>query len=783
MDFIPDSLTALTMYPQFIIYELYPHKDKPGKNEKIPIDYRTKRAANPLDPAAWLSAEQALTVKKLHTSRYGHGIGFVLTDRDPFFFLDIDNCWVNGSWSELAVSLCNVFHGAAIEVSTSQKGLHIIGIGKPPCHSCVSTITGGLELYHTNRFVALTGMQASGNAAMDCSDKLPWLVDTYFKSSSNSSGNWFTDWEQLRQQGKHPNWCGPENDNELINRALRCVSAKAIFGGGATFKDLWEANYEVLQRVYQGNESSYDAALAQHLAYWTGNDCDRIYQLMLRSKLVREKWSRDDYLPRTITQACLNQTEFLKDTPPQSTSVTNASANTNKATPIVGNTFLTPEQQLTYFAGCTYVRELHKILIPGGYLLKPDQFRATYGGRNFLMDSLNQRVSRNAWEAFTECQTFDQPRADTICFRPQEAAGIIIEEDDCKLANVWWPVNTRRLAGDVSPFLTHVKKLLDDERDQEILLSYLAACLQYKGIKFQWAPFIQGVEGNGKTLLTRCVRFALGKRYYHSPKAAEITAKFNDWMYCKILIGVEDIRVLEQQLEVLEALKPMITGEIQEIEPKGLAKFSAEICCNFILNSNHKEGIRKTENNRIFAPFYTRQQTKEDLKRDGMDNAYFRNLYNWLRKEGYAIVSEYLHTFSIPDEFNPATECMRAPDTSTTYDAIKHGMGSIEQEILEAIDQGLIGFRGGWISSVFLSQLLDRIQAARRIPRNKRRDLLHALGYVWHPSLNNGRVNNIVLPDAGKPQLFIKIGHPALEIREPSEISRLYSEAQTKESY
>src|SRR5208337_438078 len=130
------------------------------------------------------------------------------------------------------------------------------------------------------------------------------------------------------------------------------------------------------------------------------------------------------------------------------------------------------------------------------------------------------------------------------------------------LVNLWWPISTRRVAGDITLFTRHLSLVLPDANDQLILLSYLAACVQHPGIKFQWAPLIQGVDGNGKTLFSRCVAYAVGRRYTHLPNAKEITEKYNDWLYGKIFIGVEDIYVdPDLQIEVLETLKPMITGE------------------------------------------------------------------------------------------------------------------------------------------------------------------------------------------------------------------------------
>src|SRR6185437_1488528 len=142
------------------------------------------------------------------------------------------------------------------------------------------------------------------------------------------------------------------------------------------------------------------------------------------------------------------------------------------------------------------------------------------------------------------------------------------------------------------------------------------------------------------------------------------------------------------------------------------------ICCNFILNTNHKDGLRKTSDDRRFAPFYTPQQTVADLTRDGLTGDYFFKFTNWLYADGFAIVSEFLHTYDIPDEFNPATKCQRAPLTSSTESAVTHGLGSLEQEILEAIEQGRPGFRGGWISSLQLDRLLGELNLKRRISHN-----------------------------------------------------------------
>jgi hypothetical protein len=198
-----------------------------------------------------------------------------------------------------------------------------------------------------------------------------------------------------------------------------------------------------------------------------------------------------------------------------------------------------------------------------------------------------------------------------------------------------------------------------------------------------------------------------------------------------------------------------------------------------MLNSNHRDALRKTRNDRRFCNFFTAQQDFSHLARDGMDGDYFPRIYTWLKSDGYAIVADYLERYAIPDALNPAGACHRAPETTSTLEAIAVSMGGIEQEILEAVEEGRPGFAGGWISSVAVERLLHGINAKRSIPHNRRRELLQSLGYDWHPALPGGRTNNpIPLDENKKPRLFIREGHIHANLTGPAEVARAYQEAQ-----
>lgn len=446
--------------------------------------------------------------------------------------------------------------------------------------------------------------------------------------------------------------------------------------------------------------------------------------------------------------------------------------------PSQGSTLASPDDQVNIFKGCTYVQSLDSVLIPGGYLLNKSRFDSVFGGYAFVLDRENAKMAKGAWDAFTRSQAMRFPKAHEICFRPECQPGAVIDEAGQRLANIWWPVQTASVAGDVGPFLEHVAKLLPDAGDRASLLAYMAALVQHPGAKFQWCPLIQGAEGNGKTVLIRCIEQAVGERYTHLPNAQDLGGnggKFTGWLRGKLFIGIEEIKTAHK-LELLEVLKPLITNPRGEIQNKGADQVTGDNRANFMLLSNWKDAIPASVDKRRYAIYFTAQQGNPSdwITQCNMGGSYFHKLYTWLRSGGYAHVTHWLQHYAIPEELNPATMLQRAPDTSSTKAAIEASLGPIEQEIQEAVGRGDAGFCGGWISSIMLGKMLER----KSISLRRQVDILTSLGYVHHPALPGGRVDNPVQPDNGKPRLFIKAGHIACNEMRRAEVARMYSQAQ-----
>lgn len=802
---LPPPLLALAALEQFVCWIAVPKLDPSGavvsgKFDKLPVSWSSGRVISAHDPREWTSAACALAMHAAYDRGHGSGVGFVFTANDPFFFLDIDGALQpDGTWSKTAVDLCAWFPGAAVEVSHGGKGLHVIGRTAPVNHGCKNTALG-LELYTAERFVALTGAGAVGDAITDCTAALSRIAHDLFPPIDPGA---FTGWTP----GPVPEWVGPADDEELLRMALasgqRTAAAAFTANREPVFADLWEGRADVLGVKWPHETNAYDAshadmALANHLAYWTGKDCDRMERLMRRSGLARDKWDvHRTYLENTILRACsfvsnvltMKGNEPALPPPPSPEVVEQAAAAGGFQLRTVGREYMGSADQMGYFSGCVYVEDLNAIYsVPRQTLYKQAAFDVRYGGFQFIVDTVGKKTKDSAWEAFTKNRVFAPEIVTKLCFRPHLEPAERVVEGNYVLLNTYVPYHPLTFPGDVGPFLDFLARILPDEGDRKILLHYLASMVQNPGYKFQWWPVLQGVEGNGKTLFIRLMTYLMGERYTHLPNAQAMARdglKFNSWIEGRLFIGIEEINVSGRR-DFLEEFKPVVTNERIGQEGKGTNQVTGDNYVNGILCTNHKDGVPITTDGRRYAVFYTAQQADIDLHRDGMGGDYFPRLYQWLRGRGEwsqlganygaAVIGHYLQNFELEEALDPARGAVRAPRTSSHLEAIANSRGRAEQEVLEAIAEGRLGFMGGWVSSTYLDILLQQIKI--NVPRSKRREMMGSLGYIAHPHLSDGRTNENVQPDGKKPVLYIRKDHVACNIQKAVEIGRAYSRAQ-----
>lgn len=420
---------------------------------------------------------------------------------------------------------------------------------------------------------------------------------------------------------------------------------------------------------------------------------------------------------------------------------TAASANTNAApsTPDMpvpqppamdcSGEFISHMEARDYFKDCMFITNLGLILTGKGRFLNSTKFNALYGGKKFLIDSVG-KTTPEPWVAATRSTQWTIPKVDHIRFLPSEAYhAIITDELGRDGVNTYKPINIRRTKGNPAPFLNHIAALLPNAGDQKILLDYLAHNVKYPGVKIPWAPVIQSAEGAGKGILKAIMMHCMGRVYCYFPNAKELTesgSQFNAWMRNKLFILADEIKV-DDRRDLIEVLKPMISEELIEIQSKGVDQDIEDNFSNWMFFTNWKDAVPVNKNGRRFSIMYSPLQTESDMLARGMDGAYFQALYAWIRADGAAVVADYLFDYPIECRSIP----YRAPQTSSTVEAITVSRSPVERTIFEALEDNLQGFRGGWISSIAVTKRLKLSGAVRgTISPEIIGQIVESMGYV-----------------------------------------------------
>lgn len=321
-------LAPLKLHRQFVLWRL--ESNDRGQPTKVPyaVDGRHGSSTN---PATWTDANTAL----MYANAQQCGVGFVLTDADPFRVIDIDHCLVNGQWSALALATVAQFPGAAVEVSQSGEGLHVWLQGALPARH--GNKGNGLELYAKERFIALTGYGVQpGTTANASFDTLAPFVTVNFppKQTINNELTWFD--APIAEAGNVP-----ASDEDLLRAFLSAPAAQPRLDAYQAFAHLQGANAPSVERIAVSNADLFNGnaavlsqawpsekgdafdrsnaafALACRLAMWTGKDCPRIERLMNRAAFQRTRAEQDrvrgqTYMQWDILRACAAMTNVRK---------------------------------------------------------------------------------------------------------------------------------------------------------------------------------------------------------------------------------------------------------------------------------------------------------------------------------------------------------------------------------------------------------------------------------------------------------------------------------------
>lgn len=261
MDFnnIPHEMR---IYPQWVVWRYEDTDSK--KPTKVPYSAKTGHLASVTDPNTWAGFDECVNAM---SSGWYAGIGFVLTENDPYSFIDLDDTKGDQTALDRQIKIFNEFNSYA-ERSPSGSGLHIIVKGAIPSGRRRSFI----EVYSSLRYMTMTGDVYRNAPINDCNELLNVL------------------WGQMGQGSVAvAHYAGlaeaKETDEQVYNRAVAAAN-------GDKFAELYAGKWEGMY----ASQSEADFALVDIIAFYTQNRA-QISRMFRASGLgQRDKAKRDDYV-------------------------------------------------------------------------------------------------------------------------------------------------------------------------------------------------------------------------------------------------------------------------------------------------------------------------------------------------------------------------------------------------------------------------------------------------------------------------------------------------------
>jgi hypothetical protein len=312
---------------QWVVWRYEWRQDKTGNGKwtKVPYQVRKTRGrylkAKANCPETWGTFDEALCVYQANADKSDNerfdGIGYEFAMDDEYVGVDFDDCLTaDGELRGWAVAWLELLGPTYADVSPSGTRIKAFYRGKLPARPDGKTGrrragygpdgSGEIEAYDHGRYFTLTGRiwwedhPTIAEAAPGALDSLAAELDAGRKGSRKGANS-------MGPRSRKPEEAAPlprvdpdlkaildqYSDEELLKWARHAKN-------GAKFSRLYDEGY--CSEYPSGSEA--DCALLVRLAFWTGEDADRMERLFGGSALSRrEKWTRPDYRARSIASA------------------------------------------------------------------------------------------------------------------------------------------------------------------------------------------------------------------------------------------------------------------------------------------------------------------------------------------------------------------------------------------------------------------------------------------------------------------------------------------------
>lgn len=281
----------------------------------------------------------------------------------------------------------------------------------------------------------------------------------------------------------------------------------------------------------------------------------------------------------------------------------------------------------------------------------------------------------------------------------------------------------------------HIEFICGNKEDSEVLLQWLAFQVQYPGKRILWAPVIQSIQGVGKSYFGELLRVCLGDRNIGTVSPTQVTSDFNGWATNVCVNVLEELRVKgHNRHEATNALKPLITDRMIQINEKGVKPYMTYNTANYMCFTNYRDALPLDGDDRrwwvIFAPI---QSLAEMKKYTGLGaSEYFSRLFGAI--EGYGPeIRKWMLEVEISKEFKAIKQAPMTGHKERMIATEDSGMDGLF-EVRDLIERGEAGefqfVKKACISQSDLNEILTFEYPDLELSKVTIRNVLKKIGYI-----------------------------------------------------
>lgn len=776
--------------PRWVLWAAVPRAD--GKITKVP-KRRDGRNASSTDPSTWCAFEEARAAYERAPDRFS-GVGLVLDGSDGLVGVDLDHCIevnvLDGSraYSDMAFETAKALPGYW-EISPGGEGLRgfILAPGVVPPQKQVKDELGARECYSSGRYLTVTGnvlwdtavrapdalkswlsrwMGAQGQGAVTSPVTSPVVGDGSLADFiADGAGGPVDGWTLERVRAEIAPHLDPEGE---YDQWLEAGAALHHQGGGAEeWFDLWESVYAgsskytgpeysrpkwdsfggaprpVTLRTLLKKTSDARRAVAKAVSALAGQSLiDEVLATIDEDAL--EALCRDRRV-KIAALAPLDLTKLTNKVRAQLRAFPSMAGTPSKVLDALVRRFLAPpvptvratQPMPAAFNGWVFVTQLDKF-----FNVHTRGDALTRMGFNALMNREVPPVAppganRPAADMCTDLWGIKV--VDRLLYAP--GVGEVFTMNGREYANLYDPDSVPAVpdtysAADLAAIEAvkrHLHLMFQDEREENILLGWLAHNVQFPGRIIGWSPFIPGEPGVGKTFFSRLLRAVMGVQNVSEVNVASIATQFKGWAAGAAVNVLEEVKLHgTNRYDVMNNLKPYITNLEVPMERKGQDSCMVPNFTNYLLFSNFLNGIPIDNSERRYCCLPSKL-TSEDAARLLAEGHYTR-----LFEQGVDSQAGGLRKWLLELDIVPEVLGKRAPITEGRAETIAMGESEAVEIGRQVIEDGAVGVTADVLSAPHFAKALR--ERGCHIFASTLRDTLVLLGF--HRRLSAGRSPN-----------------------------------------